>query len=221
MIQSKYFNIIHKTFEFCQHGCSKMMLTSNLSLDYQQSDECAGELKCFQRGGLQPVPGCDGDGTAGTDYCYDHFLGYGTLSIAGDNGIPTSAFPLSVCEGDCDVDSDCGAGLYCYQRGRNSVFVPGCDGTPSGSKDYCIDVNIPVDPVPDPTPVPMPPTPAPVAPTPAPVVPTPGPGTPTPGPGTPTPGPVSSDISLADLGDNGSPSDVFPLPVCAGDCDSE
>lgn len=108
------------------------------------SDDCDGNLKCFQRGGLQPVPGCDGAGTAGRDYCYEHYLGYGNLSDAGDNGEPVSAYPLSVCEGDCDSDSDCGAGLYCYQRGSNSVFVPGCDGTPSGSKDYCIDVNPPL-----------------------------------------------------------------------------
>jgi hypothetical protein len=30
-----------------------------------------------------------------------------TAKIVGDNGVPSSAFPLGECEGDCDKDSDC------------------------------------------------------------------------------------------------------------------
>ena len=34
----------------------------------------------------------------------------------GNNGLPESAFPLGMCEGDCDTDEDCDGGLICFQR---------------------------------------------------------------------------------------------------------
>ena len=51
------------------------------------------------------MPGCEGAGSPGTDYCYRHYTGWGIFSIEGDNGIPAENFPLGVCEGDCDYDS--------------------------------------------------------------------------------------------------------------------
>ena len=42
--------------------------------DCDNDDECAGTLRCFQRGSaapLAPVPGCCGLGSGGSDYCYD------------------------------------------------------------------------------------------------------------------------------------------------------
>lgn len=49
------------------------------------------------------------------------------LVVEGNNGSPASAFPLGLCEGDCDSDSDCEGGLTCYQRDANES-VPGCSG---------------------------------------------------------------------------------------------
>lgn len=50
-------------------------------------------------------------------------------------------YPLHNCQGDCDYDSDCDYGLYCYQRARYES-VPGCYETYqadySTNTDYCI-----------------------------------------------------------------------------------
>lgn len=50
---------------------------------------------------------------------------------------PDFRFPLGLCEGDCDLDSHCQAGLICFQRTQN-VPVPGCTGSDSSKTDYCI-----------------------------------------------------------------------------------
>ena len=42
-----------------------------------------------------------------------------------------------ICEGDCDRDSDCGDGLYCFQR-DGFTPVPGCKGTGQNNWDYCV-----------------------------------------------------------------------------------
>ena len=51
-----------------------------------------------------------------------------------------SAMTCTACQGDCDSDNDCGAGLRCFQRHNASDTVPGC--ALSGyaeSSDYCFD----------------------------------------------------------------------------------
>lgn len=47
--------------------------------------------------------------------------------------------PLSLCQGDCDIDSECADGLVCFQRSENDA-VPGCSGgLQDGSRtDYCV-----------------------------------------------------------------------------------
>lgn len=115
--------------------------------DCDQDGDCEGTLKCFQRQGHQPVPGCAGLGSPGTDYCYSHYTGYGTLSTTANNRVPPDAFPLQVCQGDCDVDRDCGEGLFCYQRGLDSTYVPGCIGPVHGHSDYCINIIKPSGPM--------------------------------------------------------------------------
>lgn len=40
------------------------------------------------------------------------------------------------CEGDCDADEDCQAGLICMQRADDEV-VPGCSGFAKSQWDYC------------------------------------------------------------------------------------
>ena len=48
--------------------------------------------------------------------------------------------PYGRCRGDCDDDDDCDGYLKCYQRSSsNKKRVPGCDGQPEGSIDYCVD----------------------------------------------------------------------------------
>ena len=54
----------------------------------------------------------------------------------GNNGIPSDAFPLGLCEGECDRDSDCDSDLVCYSRDSNEP-VPFCEGTGTSSDDYC------------------------------------------------------------------------------------
>jgi hypothetical protein len=46
---------------------------------------------------------------------------------------------LGLCEGDCDIDEDCGEGLICFQREKNQA-IPGCDGGlgDNSRTDYCI-----------------------------------------------------------------------------------
>jgi len=60
------------------------------------------------------------------------------LVHVGNNGSPSSAFPLEVCQGDCDNDSECSAGLKCFERTRFEM-VPGCDGAGRPGNDYCYD----------------------------------------------------------------------------------
>lgn len=56
------------------------------------------------------------------------------------NGVPPpSAYPLGLCEGDCNTDSDCEAGLVCFQREHYDA-VPGCSGGESmySRADFCV-----------------------------------------------------------------------------------
>lgn len=239
--------------------------------DCDHSGECAGSLRCFQRGGTERVPGCKGTGTAGMDYCYDpnSFTGLtigiistatasptappatplptvppsasaviaptapGVLTLVGNGGNPASGFPLGICEGDCDSDIDCKGSLVCFQRGSamNNI-VPGCSGDPMGNWDYCVasvsgpastlpPTSLPTTPSPTPIPTTDPPTPAPTAtdpPTPAPTATDP----PTPIPVTPVPTAVyTSTPELSVQGNNGSPAAAFPLQVCQADCDDD
>jgi hypothetical protein len=46
---------------------------------------------------------------------------------------------LGLCEGDCDIDEDCGEGLICFQREKNQA-IPYCEGglEDNSRTDYCI-----------------------------------------------------------------------------------
>ena len=59
------------------------------------------------------------------------------LVYVGNDGLPVEAFPLQQCQGDCDLDSDCGEGpLLCFQRSGTEP-VPGCSGPGQSGTDYC------------------------------------------------------------------------------------
>jgi hypothetical protein len=82
-----------------------------------------------------------------------------TLTHIGNDG--GYGFPLDICQGDCDDNSECKHGLVCFKRPHNEP-VPGCIGDKPDlyGVDFCI---VPPAPVPMPMPVPVPvPAPQPV-----------------------------------------------------------
>ncbi|GKY90745.1 hypothetical protein MPSEU_000047400 [Mayamaea pseudoterrestris] len=126
--------------------------------DCDSDSDCQPGLVCYQRLNTESVPGCSGASKySGKDFCIDPSgttssntttSGTGgtssgnlpTVSMKGENGSPGSAFPLGQCQGDCDSNSDCEKGLFCYQRSAGES-VPGCLGgaMDNTDTDYCID----------------------------------------------------------------------------------
>jgi hypothetical protein len=108
--------------------------------DCDTDGDCKGSLVCFQREeGNIPVPGCDGgeEDQTPSDYC----IAIPVLIVEAN---PNSRPPLGRCQGDCDFDTDCELGLYCFLREEGNIPVPGCNGglqdsTPS---DYCIAIPV-------------------------------------------------------------------------------
>lgn len=49
---------------------------------------------------------------------------------------PSDAFPLNMCEGDCDADEDCDGELLCFKRNGDEE-IPGCTGSAVSGEDYC------------------------------------------------------------------------------------
>merc|ERR1719491_1833092 len=91
---------------------------------------CADGLKCARHGH---------DGRSFGGCPHEHCCSQGALQDLGLSGC-TSSSKCSQCQGDCDRDSDCDAGLHCFQRDRSSQVVPGCPAGGSGdveSHDYC------------------------------------------------------------------------------------
>jgi hypothetical protein len=123
--------------------------------DCDHDTDCQSGLKCFQRdpGNSSNVPGCQGDVDVKStnDYCFDPSDGHASgdkvpttssgslLALVGNNGSPSKVFPLSKCQGDCDKDSDCAGNLQCFNRDPSATIVPGCNGKPVDSTDYCYD----------------------------------------------------------------------------------
>lgn len=115
--------------------------------DCDSDDDCAGALTCFQRdspglfGSRTLVPGCAAGGAGDIsdfDYCYDPSIVL--LVDLGSSGCSSSSPCANACEGDCDSDSDCGAGMTCFQRDSSSELVPGCAAGGVGDvsdHDYC------------------------------------------------------------------------------------
>ena len=127
--------------------------------DCDSDNDCEGDFVCFQRDEGEAVPGCyvgsGGSLNNNWDYCVrpQTYQSGNELSFKGNNGEPSSAYPLAMCQGDCDSDSDCADGLTCFQRDANEE-VPGCVGglEDSSSADYCIAPEVPTEAAPTPTP---------------------------------------------------------------------
>ena len=100
------------------------------------------EAKCDAAGMHRSAP-CEwlysADGNVTTwHYCSElsgMYLGYGELRGGNDN----SAKNQKACDGECDTDSQCAAGLKCFQR-SNGEAIPGCSGDGTAKDwDYCHD----------------------------------------------------------------------------------
>ena len=99
--------------------------------DCDSSSDCKSGYKCSLRGDSRIIPGCAGDSSAypGRDYCVPQY----PLLVSIDWDVSRI---LGMCEGDCDKDSDCQAGLVCFHR-KGIEAVPGCSGTGRNSMGYC------------------------------------------------------------------------------------
>ncbi|GKZ00110.1 hypothetical protein MPSEU_000964400 [Mayamaea pseudoterrestris] len=122
--------------------------------DCDSDNDCDGDLVCHQRDDGEEVPGCSGVAESNWDYCIRPPTYTSTsppeittettitteVKLKGNDGSPSSAFPLGLCQGDCDSDSDCATGLTCFQRSGGDA-VPGCSGgeNDNSNSDYCID----------------------------------------------------------------------------------
>lgn len=131
------------------NGCSAESPCSMCVGDCDSDAECADGLSCFQRKyTTMVVPGCSSGGrgdNAETDYCYRApDSGLLPLRSASDGGHCSSSDPCSECQGDCDDDSECAEGLYCFARGGfkgseeyADALVPGCKAGGKPTTDYC------------------------------------------------------------------------------------
>jgi len=121
------------------------------------------------------------------------------LQHIGNNGEPSSVFPLGECQGDCDSDLECQPGLVCFIR-EDDTPIPGCDSENDHTliADFCYNPNPEIT---TPSPTTLPPTSQPTPPpTPLPTpLPTPPP-TPLPTALTPQPTPPPTPLPTALLG---------------------
>ena len=119
-------------------------LTFVISLFHHLVNQCDWGLICHYRVWNEAVPGCTGVPITGEDYCIKPTDPL-QLVIMGDEDEGT--FPLQMCQGDCDDDSDCAAGLTCMER-NGIQEVPGCVGAGESGHDYCYNAGNPVTPAP-------------------------------------------------------------------------
>ena len=74
--------------------------------------------------------------TCDTPYMMFDFKCHSLIEIGNDKR-PDYVFPLQKCQGDCDSDSDCADGLFCFARDVDNV--PGCHGFAYYESDYCVE----------------------------------------------------------------------------------
>lgn len=120
-------------------------LLKNCEGDCDRDSDCEPGLICMQRNNYEHVPGCDNDtGDSHTDYCYvpPHLdPNLPMVTYIGNNGSPADAFPLGLCEGDCDRDSECEGDLVCFQR-NDLTPIPGCAGVGHSGDDICYNPDV-------------------------------------------------------------------------------
>jgi len=97
--------------------------------DCDTDSDCLNNMACWQRSAGEPLPpGCKGSLNSNYDYCYRRQI---------DNVGANPGHQLSWCQGDCDHDSDCAGGLFCWQRNDGDANPPGCFGNTVRNWDYC------------------------------------------------------------------------------------
>ena len=88
--------------------------------DCDSDADCEQGLTCFQRDGLEAIPGCNGSGESGSDYCYSITDPPTPAPLP-----PTSIVQLNECEGSCSSSLvECAWGLNCWTDGAQPI--PGC-----------------------------------------------------------------------------------------------
>merc|ERR1712157_431536 len=107
--------------------------------DCDDDSHCAEGLHCFQRSGHTTIPGCVG-GFSGDKKNYDYCVPKDPNAFYLDTKGGNPKEILGRCEGDCDYDYHCAAGLKCFQRSGYTT-VPGCVGEGKKSYDYCVPEN--------------------------------------------------------------------------------
>jgi PKD repeat protein len=115
--------------------------------------------------------------------------------FVGNNGLPSQAFPLKLCQSDCDKDDDCENDLVCFHR-SGEEDIPGCIGYNKprfNKRDFCV---LPSSRNVRTAPVPIPPSGA-------------------------VPVRVTQNSPASVVGNNGLPATLYPLQRCQSDCDSD
>merc|ERR1711957_426840 len=106
--------------------------------DCDHNSDCNKGLICSQRSGYSKIPGCSGKGKKDWDYCVPKPKP--TKAVIKKNvlyGDDVHGKNLSLCQGDCDHNSDCKGNLVCSQRSGYSK-IPGCSGKGKKDWDYCV-----------------------------------------------------------------------------------
>ena len=140
------------------HTLSANGRMKNCEGDCDNDANCATGLRCYQRNARWKVKGCAGwreDSTTTTedisnwDYCFNPQWN-SSIAKAPMVAVHVNAHnqkdKMDMCEGDCDRDNQCEAGLKCFQR-NDSKQVPGCGvGGEGGVRgwDYCYKVGFKV-----------------------------------------------------------------------------
>jgi hypothetical protein len=109
--------------------------------DCDEDTDCKPGLKCFHRqNGYTFVPGCSGLGGKNTDYCFDEgnpdLPDLSIVEGSWKQNLPSGQERLDLCQGDCDMDSECKGEYVCFQR-DDETPVPGCSGKGERERDYC------------------------------------------------------------------------------------
>ena len=136
--------------------------------DCDNDSQCEPGLVCAQRGGVERIPGCNGEGgntdVSGKDVgIKPQNVAQNVINYIGECG--SQGYLCGHCEGDCDRNENCESGLVCVGRGGFEA-VSGCIGeggaTDVYAKDICVDLSVPPVGSPVSAPVTSPPTALPV-----------------------------------------------------------
>ncbi|CAB9509455.1 expressed unknown protein [Seminavis robusta] len=107
--------------------------------DSSYSDYCVRESDILSRVYVPQVPATEENNA---DVPRDGTKAFPKIQKIGNNifdHLGSDKYPLGLCSGDCDSNSDCRGSLVCFERGRNQP-VFGCSGgsRDSSQQDYCI-----------------------------------------------------------------------------------